>query len=530
MKQIAIETRQHNDDEYEVFLSQIQGDFSATIAKYGNKLFTTDTTGLFDAFLGALPFEVRQHYTCNACRRFVDNFGGLVSITPDGKTVPVMWPAEVPPLYQNSVNAASRLVSKSKVTGVFLDSQPVWGQPVTGEWHHMAVTVNGLTFKQTIQTAFQAMAEKKEDYKTLINGLVEFPLVAVEQAITLLETDSLYRSEKCLGVAEWFADLHRKRNATKNQTLKNNLTWLAVATAPAGYCHIRSTMIGTLLEDIVAGLPFEAISRRFAEKMHPLQYQRPQALPSAGNIAQAEKVIAQLQAAGSLARRFARLDEIKTIWRPVQQEEKLAGEGVFSHLKTKDQKREVSDIKIPIQTMTWVKFLQTVLLNAKSIEFYVPMGTSNFAALVTAVNPESTPIIQWDFEDSRNPVSWYIYNGGSTPQQWGLTPGYCKVTGICYKPSMWNEEKKFSHQGEGILLLLDKARDTRYRGSGIGLFPEILKADFHGIRATIEAYSRNAEIEGFEDATANGLMLQKGQNWNIALRVDGLDYKLDRWD
>lgn len=528
--QAVIETRQHNDDEYEVFLSRIQGGFSATITKYGNKLFTTDTAGLFDAFLGMLPVEVRQHYTCNACRRFVDNFSGLVSIAPDGKTVPVMWPIKVPLLYQNSVDAVKHLVSKAKVTGVFLNPQPVWGQPVTGEWHHMAVNVNGLVFKETIKTASQVMAEKREDYKTLIAGLVEFPLPVIEQAITLLKTDSLYRSEKCLGVAEWLADLHRKRSATKNQTIKNNLTWLAVATAPAGYCHIRSTMIGTLLEDIATGLPFEAINRRFAEKIHPLQYQRPQVPPSAGNVAQAEKIFAQLETTGSLARRFARLDEIKTIWRPAQPKETLPGKGVFSHLKVKGQKSEVPGIKIPAQTMTWVKFLETVLPNAKSVDLYVPMGANNFSALVTAVNPESPPIIQWDFEDSRNPISWYVYNDGSTPQQWGLTPDYCKVTGICYKPSMWNEEKKFSHQGEGILFLLDGAKDTQYKNSGIGLFPEILKSDFHGIRATIEAYSRNATLEGFEDATANGLMLQKGQNWNVSLRVDGLEYKLDRWD
>jgi hypothetical protein len=53
-------------------------------------------------------------------------------------------------------------------------------------------------------------------------------------------------------------------------------------------------MIGTLLEDIEEGLDFGDVSRKFASKMHPLQYQRPQAAPSVGNIEESEKIVAKL--------------------------------------------------------------------------------------------------------------------------------------------------------------------------------------------------------------------------------------------
>lgn len=517
----------HNEDEYEVFLANIRANFTNN-TQNNLHLFTTDATNLFQTFLNNLPGEVRQHYTCHACQRFVDIFGGLVSISANGKTSPVVLPIEVPALYQKSFEAVRHQVSKAKVTGVFLSKDKVWGLPLTGEWHHMAVTSHNV-FKHPLLTPFQVMAEKKEDYKTIIASLIEFPLSSVEQAIALLKTDSLYRSEKCLGVATWLADLHKARNATRNSTIKANLTWLAVASAPAGFCHIKSSMIGTLLEDIASGLPFEIVSRKFADKMHPLQYQRPQALPTQGNIAQAEKIITQLKAAGSLERRFARLEEIQTIWQPVQSRVEVpVSEGVFSHLKAKGQRVEVSQIRVPSQTMTWVKFLQLVLPNAYQIEFNVPYGKSNFTALLTAVNEDAPPILQWDCEDKRNPISWYVYNGGSAPSQWNLTSGYCKVTGVCYKPSMWNGS--FAHQGEGLILLLDGAKDTRYQTGGLGLFPEILKSEFHSIRATIEAYSQSGIVENYEYATANGLMLQKGQSWNVNLRVDGLDYQLDRWD
>lgn len=78
-------------------------------------------------------------------------------------------------------------------------------------------------------------------------------------------------------------------------------------------------MIGTLLKDVATGMDFATVSARFASKMHPLKYQRPQAAPRVGNIADAEKIVAQLGIARSLERRFARIDEIDTLWkyRPV---------------------------------------------------------------------------------------------------------------------------------------------------------------------------------------------------------------------
>ena len=58
-----------------------------------------------------------------------------------------LWdPAAVPAMYRASVAAMAQLVAEAPVDGVFLSSDPVWGQPITtcakppGEWHHLAVT------------------------------------------------------------------------------------------------------------------------------------------------------------------------------------------------------------------------------------------------------------------------------------------------------------------------------------------------------------------------------------------------------
>jgi len=531
----------HNDNDYELFLKQIKNRFSKII-KHTQFLFTTNSPyDLFDVFIKNLPLNMRQHYTCNACKHFVNRFGGIVSINDDGNIIPVMWDIEnVPPLYKKSVNAIYDMIfNHSTVTGVFVSSEYIWGNPVTGEWHHMAVIPpKGIVFNKPTMSDHQYTAEKSEDYKTLINGLAEFPLTAIETAITLLKTDSLYRSEKILGVAEWIRNIHKKRSSTRNNFLKSNITWLAVASAPAGFCHIKSSMIGTLLEDITNGLSFIEVKKRFEEKMHPLQYQRPQAAPTPGNIYAAEKIIEQFKAAGSLERRFARLDEIPTIWEPLTLKKKRiikTGTGVFSHLEpkytvSKSPKKTIIPTMI---TMTWEKFYKTVLPTANKIEFLVPTSNANFAALVTAKNPKSPPIIQWDLEDNRNPVSWYIYHGGSEARQWELEEGkYCDVTGICFQPSMWNSDK-FKHQGESVIFILHGAKDAF--NQNLGLFPEILKSDFHSIRSTIESFSRHGSLDGFNKASACGIRLQNGvpfvdMIFKVTTKDSIIEYNLDRWD
>ncbi|MHC4748948.1 MAG: hypothetical protein ACYTFW_03655 [Planctomycetota bacterium] len=530
----ASQVGQHNQDEYEAFLDGIQKQFAKTVFVCRKALFTTNATGLFDVFLGALPENIRQHYTCNACKKFVDMFGGIVAIDPVGETIPAMWPTAAPHIYRNSVNEVRAIVAKAKVTGVFLSRENPWGKPVTGEWQHMAVVPDGVTFNNPLQTPSQAMAEKREDYKSLLNGLRQFPLDAVKQALRVLETDTLYRSEKVIGVARWLCDVHEQRNLIKNKRIQTNLTWLAVAKAPAGFCHIKSSMIGTLLEDIVTGRSFGSVSRRFYDKMHPLQYQRPQVAPTVGNIAQAEKVIKKFDAAGALDRRFARIDEVKLIWKPTDQFESPieTGGGVFGHLKPKGA-YEIREMNIPPITMTWSKFKETVLQSAEAIEFYISPSRDSYTALVTAVNYNAPPILQWDSERQRNPVSWYLYHNGSHPGDWGLTSGvYHPVTGICFKPSMWYGN--FSHYGQGVVFILDGAKDGRYETSGNSLFPETLKREFREIRATIEAYSRSAVLQGYDEASACGIALSSGDSWSASFRVlsDGqkTHYKLDRWD
>ena len=525
-------------NRYPDFLHTIQKTFKTTGKEH---LFSTDAPELWPLFLNNLPEDMRQEYSCSACRHFVNHFGQLVRIEQDGTTKSAVWHTKsVPAFFQAAVNAMQQAAEQANVTGIFVSSLPVYGKPHTGHWRHMAITPPASTIWQSpILYAGQYMAKKREEFKMLERALNEFSAPTVDTAVRLLRSDKLYRSEKVLGVAEWLKALYEDLSHTQNLKLKAHKQWLAVANAPEGFCHVRSSMIGSLLEDIELGFEYEEIRQRFAEKMHPLQYQRPQTPPSAGNIKQAEKLIEALQAEKSLERRYARLDELKLIWQPKKIHAKSSepaqhtvSSGVFAQLTPKNKSASQA-MQLPAATMTWEKFERKILPDALKIEFLVPANTKlNLSALTTAVNAKASPILQWDRIEQRNPFSMYVYNGGSLPSDWYLSSGYVEVTGLCTNPPHWYKDQ--SHQHKGMILLLKNARDRRYQSAGSAIFPENLKSEFHSIRKTIEAFSKSNRLQGFDESSACGLFMTSGGTLNHKLRVTTIlgeqEYWIDRWD
>lgn len=523
------------DAEYRDWLAVVHERFQ----RLGTEpIFTTDATGLYDAFLGALPPERRQYYTCRTCRHFIERFGALVTIDKKGVTRSVFW-GGCPSFFLGPVVAMDRIVRRAKVTGVFLSSEPELGRRETagkdgGAWHHLAATQpRERIYQRMFATAEQAMAAKREDHHAVARALEEYPKHLVDEALRVLRSDVLFRSEKVTPPAEWLANLHAAREGLRGPAA-DNVLWCAVATAPAGFCHPRSSMIGTLLDDLRAGMTFEAVARRFREKMDPLQYQRPSAAPTAGAIAEAERIVEKLEIARSLERRYARLEEVQTFWSPKEGPPPAgtAG-GVFGHLKPKGAVVE-KPIPIPAITMTWEKFRRVALPTAEKIELYTSGIRDSYGALVTAVHADAPPILQWDHADFRNPVSWYVWAGGSFPTEWGLPDfAYIPVSGLAMKPNLWGP-RPLAHQGEGVFFLLAGAREKR--PAPLGLFPEILKAELHGVRSVIEAHSRSQRLEGGEDGSACGLLFVKGLTRRPPLRLRVTsgeatqEYDLDRWD
>lgn len=514
-----------HEHDYSALLDTVRETFERRTAATA-VLFTTDAKGLFELYLDALPAD-RQIHNCSACKRFIERYGGLVSINEDGVTAPVLWDnGDSPTFYADSFGVLANMVSKARVTGLFLDKLKVWGTPETGKWRHIAVTPKpSLIYRVRHLTPGQAMAASRENYRTVATALGELKPAILDEALRLLRGEHLRGSERFIGPVEWLRNLHDRPKGR----IGENLLWRAVALAPEGYCHQRASVVGTLLEDIAAGLSFDDVKRRFDAKLAPLMYQRPQAAPTSGNIKQAEEMVAKLGIEPSLHRRFARLDELSPIWTPREVPPKTSG-GVFGHLAAKGD--EMRPMDLPAQSVTWDKFARTILPSAERIELYVPYR-GPFIAVTTAVHADAPPILKWDRDDERNPLAWYCYPNGSSAVQWNLSAGgWTTVTAISPLPTMLGS-RPMLHEGEGMILVLEDCRDT-HTGQSNALFPQCLRQELHAVRATIEAYSKAASLGDQEEASACGFDLRKGGSMDCVLRITTnggkANYRIDRWD
>ncbi|MDS0525920.1 hypothetical protein NNC19_09545 [Clostridium sp. SHJSY1] len=396
------------EDDYPKFEQIIKDKFNLLVNK-DTSLFTTAAENLWEVYINNLPSESQQYYNCSGCRHFIEKYGNLVMVTEEGTIESVLWAEDVPVFFRKSVLELRRAVNESRITGVFISDTEILGTPKAGIWTHLSVKLSEEKInKSRLKNARQVMAEKLEDYGMINRALEEYSLETINQAVELLKTETLYRSDKCLGVAEWFKELHEDILNVKNNKIKENMIWFYIAKAPVGYCHIKSSMIGTLLDYISSGMDFELISRRFAEKMNPSNYMRAQVAPSQGNIEQAERIIEKMGIANSLRRRYAIFEEMPYfIWKNnyIPKENPSKKVGIFSNIKAKAPKVISNMMDLPSTVMTWEKFQRTILETAEKIEVRID-NTDRLMALVTAADPEAENILLWN-----NTFSWY-YHGG----------------------------------------------------------------------------------------------------------------------
>lgn len=507
-----------HDHIYDDLLRTVELRFATAVA--AGKFFDTDAHPelLWSAYLNGLPSQEKQFHTCHCCRNFIQRYGDLVVIAEDGGIFPAMWSISAPGIYADSFAAMHKLVAKARVIGPFLAKESVWGQPRTGDWTHLSVMPPAThIYREGALTAGQRMAEMRENFKNVITALGEFKAPLLDEAIRVLESDALSRSEKFLAPVKWLRALHDRPKGRAGE----NFLWRAIADAPDGYCHPRSSVVAPLLGDIALTLPFAEIKKRFEAMLHPLRYQRPQAAPKAGNIVAAEALVEKLGLERSLYRRFARLEDLQTVWRPRLMEERNVG-GVFGHLRAKAE--AAPSITLPTATMTWEKFARTTLPNAERIEMFTPAHGA-FIGMTAPVHADAPPLFKWD-----NGIAWYVYHGGSAASQWGLSPGWVKVMAITPLPCLWGA-RSLRHLSEGVVLILDGARDSK--SGSLALFPECLREELHGARSVIEAHSRSRKLSGYAEASACGWDLRNSQA-SAKLRVfaNGAwsNVNIDRWD
>jgi hypothetical protein len=539
---LAPEVRSRHEHDYSGLLAGVRASFDTAIYDSDSPLFTTDARFLWEEYLTHLApgqAQLRQVHNCHCCRRFVETYGGLVAITPQGQTRPVMWNiAAAPSFYRDAFAMLWAKVKEARVTGVFKTKEAVWGTRETGEWRHMHVVAPAvLVHRSRALTPFQAMAAAKENVETVRRAMVDYPPAVLDEALRLFEAGVLDRSEKFIGPVRWLRKLHDWPKGRQNQHIRNNILMRAVALAPEGYCHIKSSVVGPLLDDIQNRVPFEEIKRKHGEKTRSDVYQRPQELPSEGNVRAAEALFDKMGLAPALKRRFAMLEDLELNWVSAGATvDRSRPSGVFNGVPVRPGRSAVTapSVDIPPITMTWSKFSEKVLPNALRIDASIN-HTDGFFALTAAEDQNAPPLLKWDDDAERNTVGWYTYLTGSSASQWKLKPGWVQVNAVTPTPNLWGSRPQPQH-GRGAFLVLDGAVDIANRA--LALFAEHLRQDVYPVRGSIEQFSKMGKLSGADKATACGLMIRDEAGAvrsrpRLLRAYDGrawTSHLIDRWD
>jgi len=468
-----------------------------TLTQRGFALFQTSVNGdvLWEAFLKNLPANQRQYHTCRCCQSFFRKYAGLVFIN-DSFELESIWPNTAPSMYVASIDAIKAKIKKSTVRAIFNSAEPVLGRYYDGGFEHFAFD-NPNRVRPGALSAFELEALSLEHHKTLTRALLDFDLDIVEKAHSLLTADSFYRSDKFLGPVEFLRSIHAAQRGVRGAAKRDNVVWKALVGAPAGFATPRSSVVGTLIEDLKAGLSVRDAAAKFAAKTKPTAYQRPVAPAKAGNIAQADKLVDRLGLARSFERRYASVAELSdlSVWSPSPAgvARQAPTSGLFGG--SLPARRAPAPVQGSSKTMSWAKFERTMLSSADKIEMRVTRDARNYGAYVTAVHAEAPLLFQWG-----NHVSWYVYTPSSLPSRFSLTPGMVELTSVLTRPCPGDP-----NWGEARLLALKGARDNHH--SGLALFPEIIRSDLKGFRATIEEFSKRGRVQRQAGENAAGLLI-----------------------
>ena len=524
----------HEDDDYLALVTAVRGALANLPA--GTVLFDTKVLSSppapdrYDLFLNQLPAGRRQHYECRHCRYFVNKYGGMVIINAEGRRMSPLWdvgnytrstgrPYD-PGMFSKAIHAVRSHVEHAPITGVlyrpsrgvhrapdWLGEQSSWTPKACGgQFNHLCVRLPSGAAGAVGVPTYDRAAAVKEDHDLLARTVGEFAAWATRARDIIASSGA--GAGTMAKMAEWFvqvcvsvgavsASAPRSAPREDRDTHRAALLWRAAANAPTGFCHVKNTLFGTVLEDVRAGVSAPAIFRKLGEKTHPLQYQRPQAAPTAGAIDRAERLFADLGLEKSLERRYATWVELRdgngggvvpvvTGPGPRQPRRRLWA-------LAPPPRRGRRGLTVPEQNITWSRFARDVLPLAKGMDYLTPgawsgaAGKASFFAFVTATYPEAPCLFQWG-----NHVNWYLYYGGSSPSRWSLPAGaWVPVVGILPSSNM----PVAPHIGQGAYFVLEGAKDTAgMAGPGLALFPEELRSDLREVRSVIEAASKAGRI------------------------------------
>jgi hypothetical protein len=462
---------------------------------------------LFETYLDNLPIEYRQQMNCSCCRSFLNRIGNLVTISTDdatfGELESVFWrerdiPEEwgVDPVFNDTMQAMRDLVESATIGYHFLSSLETLGIPEKGGFEHFAVK-NEQVFENKLYKAHEVVATEYQSFGALSKFIgVTVKQELIDQMLVYFKHDKrLMSMDKWIGHLEWLAQFKLKLTALP-QKQRRAYTWLQVATQSPGRVDLKNSPLGKFMKNIIKGVSYEEATRMFLS-MIGANYMKATVAPKEGNIKRAENVVEKLGLASAMERRHLMHSEVRgKFWTPpVVEAKETEVKPVFGHLKPREEKKPAVAAlpEINYGQITLKRFLDEVLPEAVEIYFDYSHNyhgqTYPISGFSTNVHADAKPILVWDKEDNRNPVSGYFYQKGSTAADWALPrEGKVRVTAITVAVPEWTSDtiELDFNSTSSVIFILESGRDTRLTGTP--MFAQSFLPELHGVRSVLDAH------------------------------------------
>jgi hypothetical protein len=419
--------------------------------------------------------------------------------------------------------------------------------------------------KENVNPSFAPTSS--DELAVMLTQVIEkYQLSTVTRATQALEQHKLPQPENHTAAARWLLNLlteDKLRLKHPDKIAQANLIFRYAARSFVGCINqLKNGVLSNLLDDLEENRPWAEIEAIWRARTNPTQYLRPQAAPTAGNIKASEALFKNLGITESdLRRRFMVHDEIPKeciMWQSQSSQaqaevqptnastDRPEHKPLFDKLIPKNRSRTTPSSQsqsktgqnppdLPPTRMTFTSFLNKVLPNTVKLE--CKLSTNDSLYFLIEGYPGTKPLMQWHFETNQNRASWYTYTSPYPVEKHNLKPReWNEVGSIIPFPHLWDSVPltstlplpattststpsttltpskatavpvKFKpyHTNHGFNYLLTFPNIIDTNTPSLALFSTLLKSEFHGARATIEAFSNSGTKDTREDKDEKG--------------------------
>ena len=420
-----------------------------SITKNATHLFEVDLDKdeLWQTYLSSFPagtnlmYRERTEHDCSCCRHFIKNIGNVVVIK-NNKMISV-WDFETgDKTYQPVITALSEFVHSHLVTNVFLSPCKHIGTD-----HNMEMTNDKLIqydhfylelsnkFVQTGRSIPDMQGEYRDSRNVFKRSLDEITEDSIMTVLELIGQKSLYRGEEWKGVLTDFLKL--KRDYIKLSAFEQELfAWEKSISVGGAVSRIRNHSMGTLLVNISEGMDLDNAVTKYEAIVAPANYKRPKAIFTKKMLEDAKKKIEELGYMGSLARRYAHLDDItinNILFADRNVKADIGSSDIFADM---EKSIAVNPKKFSkVEEIGIDDFISGVLPTAKKMEVLLENRlSSNMVSLIAPADKTAPSMFKWD-----NAFSWaYAGNIADSDIKANVKSAGGDVNGVMRFSIQWN--------------------------------------------------------------------------------------------